>query len=125
VQVFGPAAVEGSGLIVRQFEDHPPNWPVPAGAVKVTMVPLGYVASQTELPRPAAVEPGPQWITFFVPVAESAVISHEVVFKPALKTVSVDKSDGAMVSPLHEPGLGGAASRLARISGQLNATGGL
>ena len=32
VHVFGPVAVEGLGLIVVQFEDHPPKVPVlPAG----------------------------------------------------------------------------------------------
>jgi hypothetical protein len=36
VHVFGPAAVDGLGLIVppfigKQFEDHPPKVPVPVG----------------------------------------------------------------------------------------------
>lgn len=57
VQVFGPAAVGGLGVGV-QFEDQPPKAPVPAGAVKVTGVPMGKVATQTELPEP--VQPGPQ-----------------------------------------------------------------
>jgi hypothetical protein len=40
VQVFGPAATGGFGLGV-QFEDHPPKAPVPAGAVKVKLAPMG------------------------------------------------------------------------------------
>jgi hypothetical protein len=83
VQEFGPAAV--TVPVPVQFEDHPPNaTPVLAGAVKVTVVPTGYVASQTGAPKPELLEAGPQWITFFVPVAESAVTSQFVVFKPAL-----------------------------------------
>jgi len=38
-------------------------------------------------------------------VAEEAVISQPVVFTPALKTVSVVKSESAIVNVLHVPGL--------------------
>lgn len=79
-QVFGPASV--TGVVATQFVDHPPNAPAPAGAVKVTTAPTGYVAVQTEPPEP--VQPGPQWITFGVPVADGAVISQPVVFNPSL-----------------------------------------
>lgn len=87
VQLFGPDAVGGLGLGV-QFEDHPPKAPVPAGAVRVRGVPMGYVATQTEPPEP--VQPGPQWITFGVPVADGAVMYQLVVFRPSLYTVTVD-----------------------------------
>ena len=40
IQVFGPFSVGGFGLGV-QFDDHPPNFPAPAGAVKVTVAPTG------------------------------------------------------------------------------------
>jgi hypothetical protein len=39
VQLFGPASVTGPMGV--QFEDHPPNLPVPAGAVKITVAPAG------------------------------------------------------------------------------------
>lgn len=111
MQLFGPAEV--TAAVGVQFQDHPPKAPVPAGAVKVTVVPRGYVAVHTEPPE---VEPGPQWITSGVPVAEGAVISQSVVFKPALKTVSVTSSPDAIVSSLHDPstaGVGGVALGLA------------
>ena len=42
VQVLGPAAVEGLGIIDVQLDDQPPKFtPVWAGAVKVTVVPMG------------------------------------------------------------------------------------
>src|ERR1019366_10154965 len=82
VQVLGPAAVT---VVARQFHDQPPKaTPGSAGAVRVTMVPRGYVAVQME---PAEPEPGPQSMTLGVPVAEGAVMSQSVVFNPALKTV--------------------------------------
>jgi hypothetical protein len=79
VQLLGPAAVIGP--VFAQLDDHPPNAAPVAGAVNVTVVPTGYVATQTEAPDPAA---GPQLITFGVPVAEGAVTSQLVVFKPSL-----------------------------------------
>jgi hypothetical protein len=82
VQVFGPVAVDGLGLIEVQLSDQPPKLtPDSVGAVKVTvvgapLVVLGYVAVQTEPPGAAcSVEP-PQWITSGVPVAEGAVTSQ-------------------------------------------------
>jgi hypothetical protein len=75
------------------------------------------VATQTEPPKPAAVEPGPQWITFGVPVAEGAVISQFVLFKPSLYTVTVDRRDDACEPWKHEPGVEGG---LGKTSGQLN-----
>jgi hypothetical protein len=93
VHEFGPAAV--TGAVSVQFQDHPPKaTPAWAGAVKVILEPRGYVATQTEPPE---VEPGPQWMTSFVPVYESAVINQFVVFKPALKTVSVTSNGDAIV----------------------------
>jgi hypothetical protein len=41
MQVLGPAAEDGLGLIVLQLEDHPPNWAPVAGAVNMTVVPTG------------------------------------------------------------------------------------
>jgi hypothetical protein len=79
VQLFGPAAVIVPMFV--QLEDHPPKAAPVAGAVNVTAVPTGYVATQTEALVPAA---GPQLITFGVPVAEGAVISQLVLFKPSL-----------------------------------------
>jgi hypothetical protein len=91
VQLFGPVALTGAVFV--QLNDHPPKaTPFWAGAVKVTVVFTGYVAAQTEPPE---AEPGPQWMTPFVPVAESAVISQFVVFRPALKTVSVTSNGDA------------------------------
>ncbi len=92
VQVFGPVAVDGSGLTEVQVSDQPPKLtPGSVGAVKVTvvgtpLVRLGYVAVQTDPPGAAcSVEP-PQWITSGVPVAEGAVTSQLegklLVFKP-------------------------------------------
>jgi hypothetical protein len=60
---------------------------------------------QTEPPVP--VQPGPQWITFGVPVAEGAVTSQLVVFNPALKTVKVTSNPEAIVSGLQEPSTAG------------------
>src|SRR3974390_138020 len=88
VQVLGPPAV--TGVIATQLVDHPPNAPDPAGAVSVTwvgapFVMAGNVAVQTEPPAPPPrAQPGPQWSTFGVPVADGAVISQAVVFKPSL-----------------------------------------
>ena len=82
VQLFGPAAV--TGALCVQLEDHPPKLPAPAGAVTVTVEPMGLVATQTEPPRPFEEDPGPQWITSGVPVAEAAVTSQSVVFRPSL-----------------------------------------
>ena len=86
VQVFGPVAVAGLGLIVEQLEDQPPKFtPERAGAVRITVVPIGYSAEQTDPPAPPpSAQPGPQWMTFGVPVAEGAVTSHPVAFKPSL-----------------------------------------
>src|SRR5579863_5039857 len=95
VHVFGPAAVTA---VVTQLVDHPPKAPAPAGEVNVTWVgrPLvraGKVAVQTEPPAP--VHPGPQCSTFGVPVADGAVISQVVVFRPSLYTVRVERSSVA------------------------------
>ena len=70
VQEPGTAGLQGV-----QLSDHPPKLtPGSAGAVTVTVVGLGYVASQTE---PPVSEPGPQWITVTGGVvAEGAVISQ-------------------------------------------------
>jgi len=82
VHWLGPACVGGFGFGV-QVVDHPPNnTPICVGAVSVSVVPIGYVATHTDPPDP--VQPGPQWITFGVPVAEGAVTSQFVVFSPSL-----------------------------------------
>jgi hypothetical protein len=73
-----------------QFEDHPPKVPVlPGVCVAVIMIGgltlMGYVPTQTEPPvLPSIAHPGPQWITFGVPVAEGAVTSQLVLFTPSL-----------------------------------------
>ena len=81
-QLFGPAAVTGRSGV--QLYDHPPNAPAPAGAVRITVVPTGYVATHTDPLRPAPLEPAPQCSTLGVPVAEGAVTSQLVVFRPSL-----------------------------------------
>ena len=46
---------------------------------------MGYVPTQTDPPAPPLRDqPGPQWITFGVPVAEGAVTSQLVEFNPSL-----------------------------------------
>ena len=78
VQLLGPPSV--AGAVGVQLVDQPPKAPAPAGEVSVTVLPTGYVAVHTEPPAP--VQPGPQWSTLAVPVAEGAVTSQFVVFSP-------------------------------------------
>lgn len=83
VQLFGPAAV--TVPVAVQLDDHPPKFtPLSGGAVTVTVVPIGYVATHTEPPKPAAFDPGPQCSTYAVPVAEGAVTSQFPVLLPSL-----------------------------------------
>lgn len=59
VQLLGPAAV--TGAVAVQLSDHPPKAAPVDGAVKVTVVPIGYGAAHTEPPVPPfRVQPGPQ-----------------------------------------------------------------
>jgi hypothetical protein len=82
----------------------------------VTVVPRGYVAVQIDPPVwPFAAQPGPQWRTFAVPVADGAVTSQFVVFKPSLKNVSVVSSCGTVLK--QEPGVGGLPLGLGRTNG--------
>jgi len=65
VQVFVPVSVDGLGLMVpsggRQLVDQPPNLAPVSGAVNVTVVPIGYVATHTDPPvPPLSAQPGPQ-----------------------------------------------------------------
>ena len=81
----------------------------------------------TELPTEFAWAEPPQFITFGVPVAEGAVISQLVVFKPTLKTVSVTSNAGATVFALQDPGTAGVVPEagVEATNGQLNVDMGL
>ncbi len=80
-------------------------------------MPTGKVAVQTD---PPDVDPGPQCNTLAVPVAEGAVTSQVVVFRPSLYTVSVESSADACDPGKQEPGVGGLPLGLGSTSGQLN-----
>ena len=68
---------------------------------------------------PSAVQPGPQWITSAVPVAEGAVTIQFVVFKPSPYTVSV-AFNGPVCPCQQVPAVGGWVVSSGNWSGHLN-----
>jgi len=96
-----------------QFEDHPPNLtPDSAGALRITVELLGYVASHTDPPTDSCWFVPPQLRTSSgsvqLLVAEGAWTSQFAWSRPVLtelasKTVSVDNRPFPIVRGLHVP----------------------